>query len=99
MGADAPTDIFANLEILTGDTPERVDLAADRGALDRLAATTGGKVFTAEEAGELPKLLQSRTIERDRAEESSLWDRPWALVLFFAVLTLEWGLRKKAGLP
>lgn len=99
LGADAPSDIFASLEILSRDTPERVELAADRDSLDRLAATTGGKVFTVAEVGLLPALLKSRTIERTRTEETSLWDRPWALALFFAVLAAEWALRKKAGLP
>ena len=99
MGSEAPKDIFAALEILSRDTPERVELAADRDPLDRLAATTGGKVFTVADAEGLPKWLKSRTIERERSEESSLWDRPWALVAFFAVLAMEWVLRKRAGLP
>ena len=81
------------------DTSERVELAANRDALDRLASTTGGKVFDDVDAEGLSALLKSKTIERVRTEETSLWDRPWVLALFFAVLTLEWVLRKKAGLP
>ena len=99
MGTDAPTDSLATLEILAKETPERVDLAADRDALDRLAATTGGRVFTVLDVGSLPTLLKSKTIERNRTEETSLWDRPWSLMLFFGILAAEWILRKRAGLP
>ncbi len=99
MGTDAPTDSLATLEILAKETPERVDLAADRDALDRLAATTGGRVFTVLDVGSLPTLLKSKTIERNRTEETSLWDQPWSLMLFFGILAAEWILRKRAGLP
>ncbi len=98
LGADAPK-AEAPLEVSPRDTPERIELSANRDPLDRLAATTGGKVFLDADAGELPGLLKGRTLERVRTEETSLWDRPWALVLFFAVLTCEWVLRKRAGLP
>ncbi|MDB5348763.1 MAG: hypothetical protein JWN86_10 [Planctomycetota bacterium] len=98
LGADSPR-AEAPLEILARDTPERIELAASRDALDRLASATGGKVFADVDADALPALLKSTTIERERTEETSLWDRPWALLLFFGVLTVEWVLRKRAGLP
>lgn len=99
MGAEAPSEAAAPLDVLPRDTPERVELAASRDPLDRLAATTGGRVFTIEDVAALPPLLKARTIERTRTEETSLWDRPGALVLFFALLAAEWALRKRAGLP
>jgi hypothetical protein len=34
-----------------------------------------------------------------KTEELPLWDRPWALLLFFTVLSAEWIVRKRAGLP
>ena len=51
------------------------------------------------EADQLPGVLQSRTVVKTRTEETTLWDRPWALGLFFAILTFEWVLRKRVGLP
>ena len=95
-GGPAPE---AALEVVPRVTSELVELAAARDPLDRLAAAVGGRVFTAAEADLLPPLLRSRTVFKTRTEETTLWDRPWALGLFFAVLTCEWILRKRAGLP
>ena len=89
----------ALLEVAQRETSERVELAASRDGLDRLASATGGRVFTDDGADALPPLLRGRTRETVRTEESPLWDRPWALGLFFGVLTVEWVVRKRAGLP
>ena len=85
--------------MIARDTPERVELAAARDPLERLAAATGGKVFADFEAAQLPALLKARTRPVERTEETPLWDHPGTLVLFFAILTAEWILRKRAGLP
>jgi hypothetical protein len=89
----------ATVEIVERQTSELVELSASRDSLDRLATATGGRVFTPEEAGQIPPLLRSRATVKTRTEETTLWDRPWSLGLFFAILTLEWVLRKRAGLP
>lgn len=89
----------APLEVIARDTPERVELAAARDPLDRLAAATGGKVFADHEAAGLPALLKSRTKAVEKTEETPLWDHPGALILFFTILSAEWIVRKRAGLP
>lgn len=89
----------ATLEIRPRQTSELVELAAARDPLDRLAEATGGRVFTTAEAGELPGLLRGRMVVKTRTEETTLWDRPWALGLFVGLLTVEWVLRKRVGLP
>ena len=48
----------APLEVIPRDTPERVELAATREPLDRLALATGGKVFRDFEAAQLPGVPQ-----------------------------------------
>lgn len=89
----------ASLEVAERDGPERVELAATRDPLDRLAGATGGRVFADHEADALPDLLRARNLPRARTEETPLWDQPGALLLFLAVMTVEWVARKRVGLP
>jgi hypothetical protein len=89
----------APLEVAPRDTSEKVELAAAREPLDRLAAATGGKVFNDFQAAQLPAYLKAKTKPVERSEETPLWDHPGTLILFFAILTAEWILRKRAGLP
>jgi hypothetical protein len=89
----------ATLTIAPRETSERVELAADRAPLDRLAAATGGKVFTLEDAGQIPALLKAKVRTTTRTEETPLWDHPAGLFLFLAIVGVEWTLRKRLGLP
>ena len=66
------------LTVAPRETSERVELAADRDPLDRLASATGGKVFTPEAAAEIPALLKSKVKTTTRTEETPLWDHPAA---------------------
>jgi hypothetical protein len=89
----------APLEVAQRDTSEKVELAAAREPLERLAAATGGKVFNDAEAAQLPPYLKAQTKPVERTEETPLWDHPGTLILFFLILTIEWVLRKRVGLP
>ncbi|MDR3638592.1 MAG: hypothetical protein P4L84_32605 [Isosphaeraceae bacterium] len=89
----------ATLEVATRDTSERVELAAARDPLERLASATGGRVLRDDEAATLPSLLRARTKQVTRSVETPLWDSPVMLLLFLAVLTVEWVARKRLGLP
>ena len=89
----------ASLTVTNRETPERVELSAAREPLERLAAATGGKVFDESTVKDLPKLLKSRVKTETKTEETPLWDHPVGLLLFFAVLTCEWILRRRVGLP
>jgi hypothetical protein len=89
----------AMLTVAPRETSERIELAADRDALDRLASATGGKVFTLENAAEIPTLLKSKVRTTTRTEETPLWDHPAGLFVFLAIVGAEWVLRKRAGLP
>ncbi len=95
---DAP-DSMAPLEVASEETPERVELAASRDALERLAAPNKGQVIPDYDTSALAGLLTAQVKPRTRVEPTTLWDRPAVLVLFFAVLTAEWVLRKRVGLP
>jgi hypothetical protein len=89
----------APLEVIAAETPELVELAADRAPLDLLANATGGRVFLDHDADQLPALIRSQSRTIARTVETPLWDHPAALGLFFALLSAEWILRKKVGLP
>ncbi len=95
-GPEAPE---ARFEVVSPETSERIELAAFRDALDRLASATGGIVLADHEAQKLPDRLQALRQDRVRIEQSSIWDTPWTLGLFFSLLAIEWGLRKRLGLP
>jgi len=89
----------ATVDVIARDTSERVELAAAREPLDRLASATRGRVLFDYEAGDLAPLLHARTAQIIRTVESPLWDQPASLLLFFGILTVEWVARKRLGLP
>jgi hypothetical protein len=89
----------ATLDVTARESSERIELAALRDPLDRLAGATGGRVFLHDEADQLVPLLRAQTKEITRTEETPLWDRPGALLVFIAILAIEWVVRKRAGLP
>lgn len=89
----------ATLEVEARETSELVELAASGDELSRLAGATGGALLRDVEIDALPGLLQKRKVVRTRVESSRLWDRPEALLFFVGLLTVEWLVRKRAGLP
>lgn len=91
--------IAAEFEVLAAESPERIDLAADRGALAELAAATGGKLYAEDRFDGPARDLQGVAKTVERKEERSIWDHPLALVALTLTLTLEWLVRKKLGLP
>lgn len=95
-GLEPPQAAF---EIVERETTERIELAASRDALDPLASATGGRVLPDLDAARLPDLLKSRQVSRSQTIETPLWDTPLGLGFFFALLSLEWILRKRSGLP
>ena len=81
------------------DSKEMIDLETRWPLLEEIAAKSGGKVFTAEDAGELLNLLVNQTIPHTERHEQKLWQWWVLLVLVLGFLTLEWAARKLVGLP
>lgn len=74
--------------------------AADVGALESLAAMTGGKTVAPEQVPRLLEQIKASTkdLEVETQSKDTLWDN-WKFFLCFAVLlVLEWFLRKRWGL-
>jgi hypothetical protein len=89
----------ATFTLLPPDSRESVDLETKWPLLEDLAATSGGRVFTPEDAGELANLLAQQTVPHTEHREQRLWQSWVMLALVVLLLTLEWGARKWAGLP
>jgi len=77
---------------------EQMDPRADRPLLEYLARQTGGAVLEPTTLANLHQVLalEPRTLES--AQRTPLWDRWWCLGIIAGCLTVEWLLRKRAGL-
>lgn len=89
----------AHFTIRPPDSNEMIDLETRWPLLEELAAQSGGKVFTPENAGELLDLLVKQALRNSERYEQKLWQWWVVLVLVLAFLTVEWAGRKLAGLP
>jgi len=80
---------------------ELVAPAANLELLERISNVTGGEFVLPEETNALFESLRSRDfrLEVRRRTVVRLWDRWPVLLLFVALLTGEWVLRKRWGLP
>jgi hypothetical protein len=66
--------------------------------LRELAAQSGGRHFREEHAGLLLDALAPLSRGRLEEHETILWQSPWAFAMVVLLLTVEWLLRKRAGL-
>jgi hypothetical protein len=83
------------------DDSELAAPAADIALLKQMAETTPGGEYVPPER--LPEFLSSLAkkdlhLEIDRLTQLRLWDNPYFFLLFVALLTAEWALRKWKGL-
>jgi hypothetical protein len=94
-----PGKLRAAFTVTPPDSEEMVELATNWPLLEELAAKSGGRVFTPENATELVDLLTRQSVTRQQHTENPLWQWWVTLVLLLGLLTLEWVGRKLAGLP
>jgi hypothetical protein len=94
-----PAKLRATFAVLPPEGLEMVELATNFPLLDELAAKSGGKVFTPENAMELVDLLSRQEVTREHYSEHRLWQWWVTLALVLFLLTAEWAGRKWAGLP
>lgn len=78
---------------------ENVELAADRGLLARLAASSGGRVADPPDIERLLDKLGPPVVTQHERRQIDLWDSWVFFLLLAAVMTAEWILRKKERLP
>ena len=73
-------------------------LTCDPAALSRMVNGTGGAVVPLAGQHALAELIPDRSVEVAIRQSRQLWNKPWALALLILLLTVEWILRKRAGL-
>ncbi|MFO0878109.1 MAG: hypothetical protein U0840_12230 [Gemmataceae bacterium] len=89
----------ASFTMLPPESKENIDVELNQPLLDDLASSSGGRVFAPWEIGDLESLLLRQGITHIEHSEQKLWQWWGFLAIVVALLTLEWGLRKTAGLP
>jgi uncharacterized membrane protein len=87
--------------LAVGKAMDRIDGVPRPGVLERLAAQTGGKV--ASDASGILKALDSYAAKKRKTftekREMPLWSSYYALASIIALLSGEWYLRRRWGLP
>jgi uncharacterized membrane protein len=84
-----------------------VDLAAEEfrsiqpnvGLLEAIARHTGGSVLEPSDLGSLVKDLPNREAPVMEPQTNPLWHTPWAFGLALGCFLVEWGIRRRKGLP
>ena len=66
--------------------------------LERIAAETGGRFYTADTVATLPDEIQYVGGGVTVVEEHDLWDMPILLLLLASLVLGEWGFRRYRGL-
>jgi hypothetical protein len=69
------------------------------GLMRRIAERTGGTFYELRDAPRVVEDISDLVASVRRHEDSPLWDNVWVWGLIIALLTAEWIIRKKAGLP
>ncbi len=78
---------------------ELVETTLDRPLLEAAASASGGKVVAPADMASLLPLFLTEGTNRLEVRETSLWDNALVFAVLALVLTLEWWLRRHAGLP
>jgi hypothetical protein len=86
------------LRVADTGNQELSTLTMNRPLLETMARNTGGRFLREEQAGDLPKLLQSMDHKQTITKETVLWSSWWWLGTVIALLTAEWLLRKRLRL-
>jgi hypothetical protein len=78
---------------------EEVRVDPDSAGLAAMAAATGGGTTPAASAARWARGLEMRSLARTRTSSVRLWESPWVFAIVVAALALEWGWRRRRGLP
>jgi hypothetical protein len=80
------------------ETGELTQLALNEDLLKQIATTSGGTYLREEQLPQLLDLLAPMSQGRVIESETVLWQSSWWFLPLIGLLTVEWILRKRAGL-
>jgi hypothetical protein len=86
------------LRVRPSTDAEMADLSGDDGFLRRLSASTGGQSFRLDQLDAAAAALSTPVPDATRPVELPLWDGPYLFAGVLGLLTVEWALRRRAGL-
>ncbi len=84
--------------VLPVDSGEMSETAVNETLLNQMAEESGGKYLREEDLAELPVMLETLSHGRVVESETLLWQSYWWLGAIVLLLSIEWVLRKRAGL-
>ena len=91
--------VRAEFKVEARQNAERTLLSVNEDLLGQIARTSGGRYFREEQADQLVKLLEPLTAGTIRESETPLLGSRWWFGGVVLLLTLEWLIRKRAGMP
>jgi hypothetical protein len=94
-----PKPIEAEFLVTPATTIELAELSANRTLLEAIARASGGICVTPDEVGEIPKRLKPFEAVTSMPQARPVWDRWPAFVILAAILSCEWIVRRRYGLP
>ena len=100
LSADGKNSLTTNLRVVASRGPvELAETTLDRPLLDEMATAAGGKVVAPAEVASLLPLFLTEAGSREEIRETPLWDNAIVFAVLALLLTSEWWLRRKSGLP
>lgn len=99
VSREKEAEAVGQFSITAAADSETVELSADSGLMNGIAALTGGKALKPADLDSLADRLGAANVTAAERRQVDLWNSwPW-LLLIVALLTAEWMVRKKVRLP
>lgn len=94
-----PDVLEAPLTIADPPTVELAETLPNRPLLQQLADLSGGQLYTPGNAWQIPRQLPAFEAMTSLPQERPLWDRWPTYLVLVSLLTFEWIIRRRNGLP
>ncbi|MFH1502374.1 MAG: hypothetical protein ABIG03_04940 [Candidatus Eisenbacteria bacterium] len=78
---------------------EDAEIRRRPGQLRRLAEESGGRYLTPESIDDLPESVSLERRHTTMKREFELWNSSWPLIVLVGLLSTEWAIRRRKGMP